>query len=191
MLLSALFLGPAVGASAAGLHVGEASKIEARVEFLAPSGETYTGKTGITYTSGGWSYHEDKVYVPSLWGSFPLYFVGQNMRFKVTLTNHTQKGNKTFKVRVQARNHVLETDGSEGMELAPQKTWIVSDLGPGQSKSQEFSIYIAPDPNLPSGLDVTRIRILHLNEGANEDAGLIKEATAVWCPPALKDSPTR
>lgn len=181
----------AVPAAAAGAHVGERDKIQAQVSFLSPSGQTTTDASGITYRSGGWSYHESKVYPSRYWGTFPLYFVGQTMSFSVTLSNTAPQGNKPFKVRVEVLNNVLETTGAPGMQLAPPQEWLVQDLRPGQSQTRQFSIYLAPNPALPSGLDVTKVRILHLNEGADADAGLIKEEIAVWCPPALKDSPRR
>ena len=176
-------------AMGAGRHVGEAGKIQAQVAFLSPSGQTTTDATGITYRVGGWSFHENKVYVPAYWGTFPLYFMGQTMRFAVTLKNTSAKGKKSFKVRIQALNRVLETSGALGMEIAPPQEWIVDALRPGESVTRQFSIFIAPNPNLPSGLDVTKIRILHLNQGSNSNAGLIKEEIAVWCPPDLKTSP--
>lgn len=191
MLALPLAAALAAPAAAAGAHAGERGKIQARVSFLTPTGQTVTDGSGITYRAGSWSYHESKVYPSRYWGTFPLYFVGQTMTFSVTLSNTAAQGDKPFKVRVEALNHVLETSGGLGMQLAPPQEWLVQDLRPGQSQTRQFSIYIAPNPALPSGLDVTKVRILHLNEGANSDAGLIKEELAVWCPPALKDSPGR
>ncbi len=173
---------------AAGRHVGEAGKIHASVEFLSPSGQTTTDATGITYRSGGWSFHESKVYVSRFWGTFPLYFIGQTMRFRVTLRNTAAKGKKPFNIRIEALNNVLDTNGTPGMQLAAPQNWSIANLRPGQSISREFSIYLAPNPNLPSGLDVTKVRILHGNRGTNPNAGLIKESLAVWCPPSLRDS---
>lgn len=184
---SALFL--AAGLFAAGEHRGEAGKIEATVSFLNPYGQTTTDSTGITYRAGGWAYHENKIYPSAYWGTFPLYFVGTTMSFSVSLTNTAANGNKSFRIRVQALNHVLETSGAMGMEIASPKEWIVESLAPGETKTLQGSIYIAPNPNLPSGLDITKIRILHLNEGQNADAGLIKEEVAIWCPPSLQDTP--
>lgn len=106
------------------------------------------------------------------------------MSFTVTLTNRTAQGNKSFKVRVRALNQVLETNGSPGTELAPAQEWAVDSLGPGESRTLSGSVYIAPDPNIPSGLDLTRVRVYHLNNGSPE-AGFIREDAAVWCPPKL------
>lgn len=170
---------------ASGRHTGEAERLEIRVEFLNPSGQTTTDGSGITYgvPQWGWRYFEPKVYPAAYWGTFPLYFVGQTMSFNVTLTNTTRQGNKRFKVRVQALNHVLETSGAEGMEIASPQEWVVDSLAPGETRILNGSIYIAPNPNLPSGLDLTRVRVFHVNAAANENAGLISEDVAVWCPP--------
>lgn len=173
----------------AGRHAGEAGKIQAHVSFLNPSGHTTADSSGITYRVGGWSFHENKVYPPAYWGTYPLYFMGHTMRFSVALTNTATQGKKSFKVRIQAINRVLETNGALGMVIAPAQDWTVDSLRPGETRTLQGSIHIPLNRNLPSGLDVTKIRILHLNQGSNPDAGLIKEVIAVWCPPDLKARP--
>lgn len=180
--LAAALLFVSVSARAAGLHTGEAGKIEASVEFLGNSGHTITDHRGTTYVVGWWSYFEPKIYIEKYRGVYPLYFVGQTMRFKVKLSNRADKGSKPFNVRIEAENKVLETDGSLGQEIGPMQSWTVKDLRPGQSVTREFSVYIDPEDDLPSGLDMTKVRIRHENQGA-ADAGLISESLAVWCPP--------
>lgn len=180
-VVAALF--SALNASAAGVHAGEAPKINASVEFLGNSGHTVTDHRGTTYIVGWWSFFEPKIYIEKFRGVYPLYFVGQNMRFKVTLANTAPKGSKPFNVIIEADNNVLETDGSSGQEIGPRQSWTVKDLRPGQTVVKEFSVYIDPGDDLPSGLDVTKVRIRHDNNGANPDAALIKESIAVWCPP--------
>jgi hypothetical protein len=132
---------------------------------------------------------EPKVYPSQYWGTFPLYFVGTSMNFLIALTNTAAKGNKSFKVRIEAVHRVLEASGALGAQLAPPQTWTVESLAPGETKTLPGSAFIPYDPNLPSGLDITKVRILHLNEGANSDAGLIKESVAVWCPPPVNKQP--
>ena len=168
----------------AGKHAGEADRIEASVTFQNSYGYTTTDANGIYYHVWGMVFNENKIYPAWTYGiNYPLYFIGTTMSFTVTLKNVTPQGKKTFRVRVAALNNVLETNGSMGMSLAAPQEWIIEDLGPGQTRTLQGSVYIAPDPNLPSGLDITKIRISHLNQGNNEDAGLIKEEIAVWCPP--------
>jgi hypothetical protein len=168
---------------AQGQHLGEADKIQATVTFLSPAGQTTTNASGITYNWGWGSDFETKIYPSNYWGTYPLYFVGTTMKFSVTLTNTAAKGSKKFKIRIKADNNVLETNGSAGPMLAPSQEWIVASLAPGETATLPGSIFIAPDPNLPSGLDLTTISIFHLNEGDNTNAGLIKKEIAVWCPP--------
>lgn len=178
-------------ARAAGEHLGEADNIQAQVTFLGNAGLTTTDAAGTTYrvAAWNWSTFEPKIYPSNYWGTFPLYFIGTTMSFNVTLTNTATQGNKSFKVRVRASNNVLETSGLLGMQIAAPQEWVVDSLRPGETRVLPGSIFIAYDPNLPSGLDITKVQIFHLNEGSNQDAALIKEALAVWCPPSLKDSP--
>lgn len=180
-LAAAVLLFP-LSVRAAGMHQGEEPKIQASVEFLENAGHTVTDHRGTTYIVGWWSFFEPKIYIEKYRGVFPLYFVGQNMRFKVRLSNTAEKGSKPFNVRIEAFNNVLETDGSLGQEIGPMQSWTVKDLRPGQTVTKELSVYIDPRDDLPSGLDMTKVRIRHENQGA-ADAGLIKESLAVWCPP--------
>jgi hypothetical protein len=183
-LAALLFMAVPSGVFAAGNHNCEAGKIMASVAFTNPAGTTYTDASGIRYTLNGWTFAgEPKVYPQAYWGQYPLYFVGTSMTFMVNLTNMAPMGQKSFKIRVQALNNVLETNGSLGMQIAPPQEWIVSDLKPGETRNLPGSIFIPFNPNMPSGLDITKIRISHVNEGANDDAALIKEEIAVWCPP--------
>lgn len=187
LVVACLFWSVPCGLHAAGDHLGEANKIVAQVAFQSPSGTTVTDAAGIHYTVNGWTFaNEPKVYPAQYWGQFPLYFAGSTMKFIVSLTNTAAVGEKRFKVRIQAFNNVLGQDGSTGQQIAPPQEWSVSDLGPGETRTLEASIFLPLDPNLPSGLDLTKIRISHLNEGANADAALIKEEIAVWCPPPDK-----
>lgn len=182
VLLPLLSFVPAPGSLfAAGMHAGEADKISAEVSFLNPAGRTTAGSQGITYNAGGWSMTEAKFYPPDFFGTYPLYFFGTTMNFNVVLANRTTQGKKSFKVRVEALSHVLETSGAPGQPLAAPQEWVVESLGPGETKTLQGSVALF-DPSVPSGLDITRIRVSHLNEGA-EGAALIKEVKAVWCPP--------
>ncbi|MBI4057320.1 MAG: hypothetical protein HY399_07220 [Elusimicrobia bacterium] len=182
-LLAGIFFSLNLSLHAAGQHRGESDKIQAQVSFLNPSGQTTTDATGITYVAGSWQSYEPKIYPPNYWGTYPLYFAGSIMNFSVTLTNTADQGNKNLKIRVQALNHVLNTDGTQGSPISSPQEWVVDSLRPGETRTLYNSIYVGSDPNLPSGLDTTKIRILHLNEGNNAEAGLIKEEVAIWCPP--------
>jgi len=172
---------------AEGLHIGEADKLSISVEFLNPLGYTTTDETGIQYHYYGMVISEPKIYPPSTYGKqYPLYFVGGTMKFRVTLKNIAEKGAKPFKIRVNAVNYVMETTGYAGMIIAPGQDWVVQELRPGETKVVEGSIYIPYNPDMPSGLDVTKVRVFHLNNGADSNAAFIKEETATWCPPKAR-----
>lgn len=180
-----LLLLPIASVSAAGHHEGEADKISATVTFAAPALWTTTNATGIYYAfSWGVTAFEPKVYLPEHWGTFPGYFLNQTMRFTVTLTNTAAKGAKPFTIRVQALSNVLETDGSLGQAIGGGQEWIVAKLLPGETRTVSGAVDLVGP--LPSGLDITRIRIAHLNQGADPDAGLITVKSALWCPPSAE-----
>jgi hypothetical protein len=167
-----------------GLHNGEVDKLQVSVEFLNPLGYTTTHPDGIRYHYYGMVAYEPKIYPVSTYGKkYPLYFIGGTMGFRVTVSNTAPKGGKPFKVRVNAVNYVLETTGFSGGMIAPGQDWIVDSLKPGETRVVTGSIVIPADTDLPSGLDVTKVRVFHLNNGENDNAGFIKEETATWCPP--------
>lgn len=181
-----LLLLPVASAAAAGNHEGEAGKLSATVAFADPALWTTTNAQGtyFRYSWGGVSF-APKVYQPQHWGTFPGYFLGSTMRFTVTLKNTAAKGAKPFTVRVQALSNVLEVDGGLGQAIGPGQEWIVAKLLPGETRVLSGEVLLAGP--LPSGLDITRIRIAHLNQGNNPDAGLITVASALWCPPEGDD----
>lgn len=183
----AVLLLPVASVSAAGNHEGEASKITAMVTFVNPALWTTTNAQGTYYRFfSGWTLFEPKVYQPQYWGTFPGYFLNSTMHFTVTLTNTAAKGNKPFTVRVQALSNVLETDGTLGLPIGAGQEWVVAKLLPGETRTLSGTVVIAGP--LPSGLDITRIRIAHLNNGTDADAGLIKVESAVWCPPDIEST---
>lgn len=169
-----------------GFHYGEDDQIKAEVIYKDPYGHTTTDYRGIYYHVYGRVFHEPKIYPSWTYGKkYPLYFMGLPMRFEVHLTNTMRKGGKKFRLRIQAVNYVMETSGFAGQIIAPGQEWIVESLLPGETKVVHGEILI-PTADLPSGLDVTKIRIFHLNNGKNQSAGFIKEETAVWCPPKYR-----
>jgi hypothetical protein len=88
---------------------------------------------------------------------------------------------KSFQVKVQAISNVLEVDGGIGQQIGEIQEWTVEGLAPGQTQTLAGSLLILGD-NLPSGLDLTRIRVLRLN-GDDDADDLIKVSSFVWCPP--------
>jgi hypothetical protein len=165
--------------------------ITTTVVFLAPDGFSTTDVSGITYNYGGASTFEPKVYPEQFWGTFPLYLPGTTMRFTVFLTNDTAQGKRPYNVKVQAISNVLNetiNGGGLGTEIGTSETWEVTDLLPGQTRTVTGSVVIPGDGSLPSGLDVTRIIISHLNNANDPDeddtvAGFVDLEYCAWCPP--------
>jgi hypothetical protein len=189
-LLGALVLTIAFGitsASAAGNHNGEAANLKITITFLEQEGITTTSSAGTYFDMGGTDtkFRDDLIYPSLYWGTFPAYWgnAGDVMHFKVDIANTETKGGHSYKISVEAISNVLTTEGGLGMQIGNINTWTVTDLGPGQSTTV-FGEITFPEDGTPEGLDVTRIRVLHLNNSDNPDAGLIKVATGVWCPPA-------
>ncbi|MBA2482707.1 MAG: hypothetical protein H0V44_18745 [Planctomycetes bacterium] len=180
VLFAALVL-PLSEVAGAGAHSGEAVRISTTVEFLAPSGWTTTDATGTRYVFRRTTF-EPKIYAPEFWGTFPGYYYGSTMRFTVTIANTAPKGSKPLTVAIDAISNVLEVDGTFGQQLGTTQEWIIEGLAPGQSRTLSGSVAIVGD-HIPSGLDITSVRIRHLNHGRNSDAGLISTARAIWCPP--------
>ena len=173
--------------SAASEHLGEVPKFEAQITFLDPKGFTTTDEQGVHYHFWGYQFDEPKVYPDWTFGQeYPLYFVGTNMNFSVTVKNLSSRGDKKFKIRVEALNNAMEADGSLGAILAPAQEWTIESLDPGDSQTVQGLVYLAPDPNLSNGLNVTKIRVLRINEELNNESELIKEEIAVWCPPKFR-----
>ena len=113
----------------------------------------------------------------------PLYIIGMPMNYQVTLANTAAQGNKPLKVRVQAVSSTLQTNCTAGQQLGVQD-YVVENLRPGESRTLQYSVNLN-DPNLPGGLDVTKVRIFHDNQG-NPNAGLIMETDVYWCPPSVR-----
>lgn len=184
-----LLLSIAGAAQATGKHIGEQPKIDAQVTFLNPAGETTADATGTLFRAGSWQMRLPIIYPEQYWGTVPLFFLGQVMDFSVTVTNTTKRGQKPFRLRVEAVSRVLHEDGTQGVEIIPTQEWTIDWLEPGESRTLFAKVLLVPRPDLPSGLDLTTIRLFHLNQGEDDDAALIKEVRAVWCPPDAESTP--
>jgi hypothetical protein len=159
---------------------GEAAKLDVSIQFLAPQLTTIVSDQGTDFV--GVFFDHSLTYPPSLYGSYPGYFIGTTMRFQVTITNTTTNGNKTFKLTVRAASNAINSpDGSDGVAIGTPQEWSVTDLGPGQTQVITGQVDLTGS-DIPIGLDVTRISVFHPNDGA-PTAGLIKVQTGVWCPP--------
>jgi hypothetical protein len=168
-------------AAAAGAHTGEADDLSTSIEFLSPALWTTVSAQGTAFGDGS-TPNPAFIYPPAFYGRFPGYYIGQTMQFRVTISNTADHGNKTFKLTVRAASNAVELDGSDGVAIGAPQEWSITDLGPGQTQVLTGSVSIT-GANIPVGLDITRISILHPNQGGDPTAGLIKVQTGVWCPP--------
>jgi len=69
-------------------------KIEVEIVFFNEKGSTETNENGIFYSFRGITVHEDKVYPEEYWGTFPLYFFGQEAGISInfqTLVGNNKK----------------------------------------------------------------------------------------------------
>jgi hypothetical protein len=181
ILITALTLALPRAAAESGNHTGENADLSTSIEFLAPALWTTTDALGTSFGLGA-PRDPAFIYPSSLWGTYPGYYIGQTMHFRVTLSNTADHGNKTFKLTVSAASNAVELDGSDGVAIGAPQQWSVDSLAPGQTQVLDGSVSIT-GANIPVGLDVTRITIQHPNQGGDPTAGIIKVQTGVWCPP--------
>lgn len=176
----------------AGKHKGEAKQMDADVVFAGSSGVTVTDAKGITYNFWGLSLHEDKVYPAKYWGSFPLYFFGAPVTAAVTVSNNGPR--ESLKVRVTTQAYSLNTDGSNGVRLAPDGVQEVV-LAKGETRTLDMSFTPQFVPGADSGLDRVVLLVQHVNEGGNGAGNaypaLILSKEAILCPPAIQAAAKR
>ena len=128
---------PPSGPDQSGPHVGEHSRLEVEIVFSREIGETVTDEIGTHYYVDGAAAHEDdKVYPSEYWGTFPLYFFGEEVGVAVTIRNLGPRAK--IKVRIRTEAYVLLTDGSNGAMLAePQE--IDVEVGRDESVTVDAS----------------------------------------------------
>jgi len=167
-------------------HVGETKMLNVSIEFSNSFGKTVTSASGIDYHVWGLVFHENKVYIPSLWGEFPLYFFDTTVGATVRVTNKGPR--QRTKILIKTNAQVLHTDGSAGFQLAPAQTKEVVVMR-GETKVIDASFMIPYSPQADSGLDLFTVKILHQNEGGgpgNSEPALIMSKRGVFCPPKFK-----
>ncbi len=183
-VLAALLLaliGVALPAHAKGEHKGEQKQLDVAITFSKPSGETVTSGDGIYYKYSNGSYtYENKVYPEAYWGSYPLYFFGEEVQVAVNVTNNGPR--KKFKLQITTEAFVLKTDGSSGVALADPQT-IAVEIARGETKKIDASFVAENRDGAESGLDRFLVSVRHENSSGNPDAGLILVKEGVFCPP--------
>ena len=171
-------------AQKAGKHLGETRQLEVEITFWGEFGQTVTDENGTHYYrySGGTS-HEDKVYPPEYWGTFPLYYFGMSNGVTVTIRNNGPRRKAKLCIRTEA--YVLRTDGSSGHALiAPRE--IEVEVARGETETIDASFIIFYTPQSESGMDLFFVKVSHANEGGgpgNSEPALIAVKQGVFCPP--------
>jgi len=166
-------------------HKGEKVSLEYSIEYLHPLGETITGATGLTFLpfAGGFAFLATLL-PERYFGSYPLYFSGGTMEYRVYITN---LGPRTFKnLSVTAVQEYLNPSGEAGDEIDPgvKDTWFVETLG------SEETVVLSGDFVIPligiSGLDQTHLVIRHKPQRSRGDGKgqiIIDDPQAgIWCP---------
>ena len=166
-----------------GPHFGELKQLSVNIAFSGASGTTVTDESGITYSAGGWSVSEDKVYPSEYWGTYPLYFFGQEVGITVTVTNLGPRQKFNLVVRTEA--YCLRTDGSNGATLlAPNDTEIEVLCGETVVVDSSFTADFVSGAE--SGLDRLIVKVLHPNvvdSPSGDEPALILQKEAIFCPP--------
>jgi len=166
--------------------VGEAKMLDVSIEFYGSYGKTITNGGGVEYHVFGLIFRENKVYIPSLWGEFPLYFFDTTVGVRVRVHNRGPK--KSAKIMIKTISQVLHTNGSAGFQLAPTQE-IEIEVARGETKVIDRSFLIPYSEQADSGLDLFTVKVLHQNKGGgkgNEDPSLIMAKRGVFCPPKFK-----
>lgn len=173
-------------ATQTGNHTGEMRNFEYWIEYLDSQGITTANATGIYFKPFNWFWS----YMPTLlpveyYGDYPLYFVGNTLRFKVHIKNVSKR---TFKnLKVITAQELLNVEGGWGIPFPSPYTqnWLLSEFGPGEEVILEGSMLI---PNLQtSGIDQTHLQILHWDNdddtSGNSGRIIVDDPQAgLWCP---------
>jgi hypothetical protein len=170
----------------AGEHTGEVKQLAVDLEFSGAIGDTVTDAGGINYNFWGMTFHDNQVYPQQYWGDFPLYFFGGTVGATVTVSNLGPRATENLMVTTQV--FVLNTDGSSGVSLAPDKVTQFS-VAKGQTQTIDASFVPQFVPGASSGLDRVVILVQHINDGGgpgNSYPALIVAKEAILCPPSLQ-----
>ena len=175
LLISSVATIPGMAAGQ-GKHYGELKMIEANIEFFGSIGTTVTDSTGITYYYAGLVFHDDIIYIPEYWGTYPLFKPGTQVPVKLTITNLGPRA--VAKHTVVTETCEINLDGSNGAALiAPQSQYIEVALGETKMIDASFTL-----PTGAKGLNRFAIKLLHHKNDIN-DASLILNQEGVFCPP--------
>jgi len=196
--LAFLALTPAM--AAAGNHVGDAAPLQYEIVYLNPSGTLTINETGATYyfPRWNWTVNEGGVYDVKYFGTYPVYFIADLMKFEVRLKNTTNRTYKNLRVVVTQEYYLAEgaTEGEKMPEEWPQYNigaWTVSELRPGQEVVLQGQHFAGIDTR--PGLDQTHLQVYHWSNGQQQEVQLARKTpgrlivddptAGLYCPPAF------
>lgn len=141
---------------------------------------------------------EGGVYDVKYYGTYPVYFIADLMKFEVHLKNTTNRTYRNLKVVATQEYYLAEgaTEGEKMPEEWPQYNvgaWTVDELKPGQEVVLQGQHFAGIDTR--PGLDQTHLQVfqesngkragLHLQKRAHPKL-LVDDPTAgLYCPPAF------
>jgi hypothetical protein len=173
-----------------GNHTGDAKPLSWTIEYLDSWGRTVVdGSGGLFYHDrccGGYQTTDPSwVYPQQYWGTYPMYYIGTTMRYRITLCNDT---NRTYKnLRVIAIQEYFNSAGRVGERLGDDaaEDWNGAELKAGECVTLDGLFAIPNDGE--GGLDQTHLQVQHWDKGRGQTgrgAVLVDETkAAIWCPP--------
>ncbi|MEK7766971.1 MAG: hypothetical protein AAB368_12110, partial [bacterium] len=133
-----------------GKHIGDAEPLSWTIEYLDSWGRTVVDAAGGHFfhdrCCGGFRTDDPSWIYPSLYyGTFPMYYIGTTMRYRLTITNNGPRAYKNL--RVVAIQEYLNPDGGAGERLGPgaARDWFLSGLDAGKSVVLEGFLDIGDD----------------------------------------------
>jgi hypothetical protein len=174
--------------------------LEYEIVYVSPSGTLTINENGATYYFPSWNMtiSEGGVYDVKYYGTYPVYFIADLMKFEVHLKNTTNRTYRNLKVVATQEYYLAEgaTEGEKMPEEWPQYNvgaWTVDELKPGQEVVLQGQHFAGIDTR--PGLDQTHLQVfqesngkragLHLQKRAHPKL-LVDDPTAgLYCPPAF------
>jgi len=173
-----------------GNHTGDAKPLSWKIEYLDAWGRTVVSGTGGLFyhdrCCGGYQTTDPSwLYPQQYWGTYPMYYIGTTMHYRITLCNDT---NRTYKnLRVIAIQEYFNPAGHAGEMIGNDaaEDWLVPELLSGQCVSLDGVFAIPNDGE--GGLDQTHLQVQHWDKGRGQTGrgAVILDETkaAIWCPP--------
>ena len=157
---------------ASGKHLGELKNLDIEVVYLSP----------LFYTADGYA----------------GYYIGQPMSYELRIKNNSPRAYKHLDISATQEYHENKTCDrwwyphprtvtvNKGQPMPGNSTFSWDDLSiTGNQQIVLTGTYTAPMETC-DGLDQTRIRIKHRNQGKVTAAEFVNEILGVYCPPPPK-----